>query len=679
MRSPSHFLPAVLFCRSLRGLLVLVLCGSPPAAGQTFTATTAQTVFNQEAQKLKLALGEIPTNRYPRSTDSTGKWITNLNTEPVAWTQGFFPGNLWFMFEHSRDPLWRSAADVWTRNLEVQKTNTQTHDLGFKMWNSFGTAYRVTREPYYRDVVLAAAESLASRYRPAAQVISTGDWNPDWKLPMVVDTMINLELLFWASENGGRPEWKQLALSHALTTLREIVRPNGSTYHVVDFDPGTGAVRFKKTYQGAADESTWSRGQVWAFYGFIMAYRYSKDARMLEAARKTADYYLSRLPSNGVPNWDFDSNLQSPDSSAAAAAASALLELATFETIPANSTRYRDAALNMLSTLATPAYLSSGTANRGLLLHGVGHLPAGKEVDVSLIYGDYYYLEAVLRYLYGSPSIPFLRVVLPNGGETLRPGQIQAMRWSTFSGVGRVHLDVSYDGGGSWQRVQTDLLNTGEYFWTVPATATNRGLFRVSPTGGRARPAVSANSFTIGGITAPPPVFNDEFNRSGTLGGTWIPTRGSFSANGSAAVSARVQSYAFWNGSPALNDTSVIRLSTPIKPTYVGALARAANDGSPDREHYGAFVAPDGLIYLARRDNWSYTFLATGPRFPSGTHELSLTASGTGPVSLSVKLDGTQVLSYSDSSARARKNAGRAGIVDYNGAGQTIDRFAVTR
>jgi unsaturated chondroitin disaccharide hydrolase len=207
---------------------------------------------------------------------------------------------------------------------------------------------------------------------------------------------MNLELLLWGAENGGNPDWKRMALNHALTNLRDAVRPDGSTYHIVDYDPATGQVRRKETLQGFADESTWARGQAWAIYGYTMVYRYTRDPRMLAAAQKVTEYYLARLPPDLVPNWDFDAPRQQKDSSTAAVVAAALLELSGYVDSPARE-RYLDTALRTLDVLSSRDYLAEGTNDPGILLHGVHDLPAMKYVDTALIYGDYYFVEGVLR------------------------------------------------------------------------------------------------------------------------------------------------------------------------------------------------------------------------------------------------------------------------------------------
>ncbi len=382
----------------LGGLCVLV---AGPARAFDDAAADRSLQFARQQLNRSATNPQIPTNQYPKaSTDGTWKLVPN--TDMIGWVQGFFPGQLWYMYDQGRDPFWKTKADAWTRNLELQKTNTQTHDLGFKFMPSFGHAYRLTGDTYYRDVLLTAAGSLATRFNSTVGVIDCCDWNSAWQVPMVTDTMVNLELLFWASQNGGNPAWKDMALRHALKTMTDMVRADGGTWHVVDYTT-SGTIRSKGTFQGFSNSSTWARGQAWAIYGFTMAYRYTRDARMLQTAQKVTDYYLARLPADSVPNWDFDAPSQQKDSSAAAITASALLELSTFVTDPTVAQRYRNAALAMLDSLSSPAYLAAGTTSPGVLLHGVAFFttpikPSGEDIDKSLIYGDYYFVEALVRF-----------------------------------------------------------------------------------------------------------------------------------------------------------------------------------------------------------------------------------------------------------------------------------------
>jgi unsaturated chondroitin disaccharide hydrolase len=257
----------------------------------------------------------------------------------------------------------------------------------------------LTGDPYYRDVLLTAASSLASRYSSEVGAISCCDWNyPNWQFPVVIDTMMNLELLLWAAANGGQDDWRNMAIHHADRTAADIVRADGSTYHFADYDPVSGTLLNRGTFQGYSDDSTWARGQAWAMYGYTMVYRYTHARRFLTLAQRTTDWYLSHLPDDGVPNWDFDAPILVKDSSAAAIAASAMLELSGYVKDSTVAKRYRAAAVRTLEILSSSAYLAKGTTSQSILLHGVRFLPAGKGIDVGLVYGDYYFLEALTRF-----------------------------------------------------------------------------------------------------------------------------------------------------------------------------------------------------------------------------------------------------------------------------------------
>jgi unsaturated chondroitin disaccharide hydrolase len=385
---------------------------SPSAAhaDAVFRSQVLQTLAFAE-QQLVDSIGEVddPT-RFPRSTDSsTGLWTTRSSSD---WTAGFFPGELWLMYEYTGNPVLRSAAEQWTAGVAPQATNTGTHDVGFMIFNSSGQAYRITGDDGYRQTVLTAAASLDSRF--SSVVGATRSWDfGSWSFPVIVDNMMNLELLFWSSKHGSDPmamqQWSSHAVSHADVTIASHVRPNGSTFHVVDFDPVTGAILSQETHQGYQDWSTWARGQAWGLYGFVMAYRETHASNFLATAEALADYFLSNLPADQIPYWDFDApNIPNEprDSSAAAIAASGLLELSTLAGDPADRQIYRSAAEGILGSLMSSAYLSDGQVSSGILLHGTGNKPAGGEIDVSLIYGDYYLIEALVRYLALPPADP---------------------------------------------------------------------------------------------------------------------------------------------------------------------------------------------------------------------------------------------------------------------------------
>ncbi len=332
-----------------------------------------------------------------KSTQPDGSWNS---IKPGDWTSGFYPGLLWFISEYSKEPDFRKWAQEWTASLEEQKNNTGDHDTGFRIYCSYGNGYRITHRSEYRDVILTAARSLATRFNPKVGCIRSWDFG-DWTFPVIIDNMMNLEMLFWASKNGGDPAWYDLAVKHALTTMQNHIRPDGGSFHVVDYDPETGMVRGKYTHQGYQENSTWSRGEAWAIYGFTVAYRETGNKQFLETAQKIAHYFLSHLPEDHVPYWDFQAPKiphEPRDSSAAAIAASALLELSTLVPEKVEKNNLHQAAGEILKSLCSPAYLTEGTKLASLLQHATGSKPHDSEVDVGIIYGDYYFVEALLRF-----------------------------------------------------------------------------------------------------------------------------------------------------------------------------------------------------------------------------------------------------------------------------------------
>jgi len=333
----------------------------------------------------------------PVSAEPGGAWKT---AGIYDWRSGFFSGCLWYAYEFTRDETLEAAAVRWTEALEPAQWFKGNHDVGFMMFTSFGNGYRITGNPAYRDILLEAARSLSTRFNEKVGSILSWDQDSRWKFPVIIDNMMNLELLFWAAKNGGGEEFRRIAMAHALTTLKNHVRPDGSTFHVVDYDPETGAVRARKTWQGYADDSAWSRGQAWGLYGFTMAYRETTHQVFLETARRIADYFIAHLLDDSVPWWDFHASgipSEPRDSSAAAIAASGLLELAGLVPERAVSETYRMTALSILRSLSGPPYRAGEGLNTAILAHATGNKPHGAEIDISLIYGDYYYIEALLR------------------------------------------------------------------------------------------------------------------------------------------------------------------------------------------------------------------------------------------------------------------------------------------
>lgn len=355
---------------------------------------------------------------FPRTIDAKGKLVS---TNMYDWTPGFFPGTLWYSYEYKPDNALLQAATQWTEKLEPLKDFKEHHDLGFMVYCSYGNAYRITKNEKYKDILVQAARSLSTRFDSRVGCIKSWNafksWhgNRTYPFPVIIDNMMNLELLFFATKVTGDSSFYKLAVTHADNTLKNQFRKDFSSYHVICYDPATGAVTGKETAQGYADNSTWSRGQAWAIYGYTMTYRETRNPVYLQAAIKMADFFLDHqnLPKDKVPYWDFNIHqkgytpgknsfaLSVPtphrDASAAAITASALFELSTYA--PKKEKKFRTAAISMLSSLSAPAYKAAEQTNGHFILkHSVGSIPHQNEIDVPLVYADYYYIEALLRY-----------------------------------------------------------------------------------------------------------------------------------------------------------------------------------------------------------------------------------------------------------------------------------------
>jgi len=319
------------------------------------------------------------------------------------WTSGFWPGTLWYLYEYSQEPNLKDVADQFTEYLRPLSEKPATdHDLGFQVFNSFGNGYRLTGNAEYKKVILRTADTLATLYNPAVGTILS--WprpvpNMEWpNHNTIMDNMINLELLFWASKNGGDSSLYQIAVAHAETTMANHFRPDFTSYHVVVYDRETGERIKGVTHQGYSDESMWARGQAWAIYGYTMVYRETKDPKFLDFAQKVTRPYLDNLPEDFIPYWDFQApNIpdEPRDASAAAVVASALLELAEYSD-KALAKEYRNKAIAMLEELSSPRYCPED-GNPAFLRHSTGHYPNGSEIDYSIIYADYYYIEGLTR------------------------------------------------------------------------------------------------------------------------------------------------------------------------------------------------------------------------------------------------------------------------------------------
>ena len=343
------------------------------------------------AEQLK---NEPDTACFPRSIKE-GKYRLE---HPTDWTSGFYPGSMWLAYELTGDEALAKEARKYTDRLQDMQYYTGNHDLGFMMFCSYGQGIRLKPEPTDSLILIHSSESLCSRFRPEVGLIRSWDFG-DWSYPVIIDNMMNLELLFEATAFSGDSTFYNIAVKHADTTMAHHFRPDNSCYHVVDYDPETGEVRKRQTAQGYADESAWARGQAWALYGYTTCYRYTKDKKYLDQAQKVYNFIFNNknMPEDLIPYWDYDApNIPNEprDASAAACTASALYELNGY--LPGN--HYKETADKIMESLGSPAYRAKvGTNGNFILMHSVGSIPHGQEIDVPLNYADYYFLEGLMR------------------------------------------------------------------------------------------------------------------------------------------------------------------------------------------------------------------------------------------------------------------------------------------
>jgi chondroitin AC lyase len=355
--------------------------------------------------------------KIPRTITNGGELVT---VDIFDWTSGFFAGNLWYMYELTSDDKWKKQAEKWTEALDSVQYFSSHHDVGFMINCSYGNGLRLTGNKDYEKVMIQAAKSLSKRYSPVTKCIKSWDYRKawdgktEWFYPVIIDNMMNLELLFKATRLSGDSTFQKIAIQHALTTMKNHYRDDFSSFHVVDYDTITGQVLDKATCQGFVDGSSWARGQSWGLYGFTMCYRYTRDARFLKFAENIAGYILNHpnLPKDMVPFWDYNVvdlglipewnydpskyPIIPRDASAAAITCSALFELSEYS--KTNGERYYSAASKILESLSSPAYMAIPGNNKYFILnHSVGSIPHGVEIDVPLVYADYYFLEALTR------------------------------------------------------------------------------------------------------------------------------------------------------------------------------------------------------------------------------------------------------------------------------------------
>jgi unsaturated chondroitin disaccharide hydrolase len=390
-----------MFIKSFSTVFIIIMMQLILMAQPVSVKKLAEDNLNFSVKQYKQMLSDLDTtNQLPRSINKNG--TINL-VKSDDWTSGFFPGSLWYLYEFTKDVFWKKKAELYTERLYKEQYNTQTHDVGFMINCSYGNGYRLIDTKEYEKVIIQSAKSLSKRFRPVVGCIQSWGSNKRWQDPVIIDNMMNLELLFNATKLNGDSLFYKIAVTHANTTIKNHFRPDYSSYHVVNYDTLTGKVLSKNTAQGYSDESAWARGQAWGLYGFTIAYRETRDKDYLFQAKHIADFILNNrnLPEDMIPYWDFNApNIPNEprDASSAAIICSALYELSTYSKDEGN--KYKKAADKILRSLSSTEYRANLKENNDFILkHSVGSKPADSEVDVPLIYADYYFIEANLRCL----------------------------------------------------------------------------------------------------------------------------------------------------------------------------------------------------------------------------------------------------------------------------------------
>jgi unsaturated chondroitin disaccharide hydrolase len=350
-----------------------------------------QVALEFAARQLRHLIETYP-DYFPMYT-AHGKW-KHGGEAWTNWCEGFLGGQLWLIYQSTGDTWWREKAEHYSRLIEHRKTDRTVHDLGFLFWPAWKRWYDVTGDPAANDVVIEAGRTLALRFKDKGRYLCS--FVADNSL--FIDIMANVGIIFYAAQQTGDEDLWRIANQHCLVTRRTLVRGDGSTAHEGIFDAETGEFLRQSTHQGWRADSSWARGQAWAIYGFGTAYAFTRDARFLQTAEACANYYIERTPDRGVPpnDWDEPAPELAYESSAAAIAASGLLHLAGLTGDPARVHMYRQYALRILDTLTTPEFLAIETPGwEGILMHGIYHRRRGLGVDESVMWGDYFFLEAI--------------------------------------------------------------------------------------------------------------------------------------------------------------------------------------------------------------------------------------------------------------------------------------------
>jgi len=377
--------------------LLLLLCQAYTFGTFAQKQDWYQKAINTSKSQLKQAVKIYDPYNNPRSIEPDGSVRLAHKRD---WTCGFFPGTLWYMYELTGEKWLKNEATRFTEALDSVQNFKYTHDVGFMLYCSYGNGLRLTGNEKYQEVLINGAESLSSRFNPQVGCLRSWDFG-DWQFPVIIDNMMNLELMMWASKTSKNTKYKNIAVSHANTTMENHFRSDYSSYHVVSYDTLTGKAIQHQTFQGYADNSSWARGQAWGVYGYTMMYRTTGNPKYLNQAKDIAHLIMNhpRLPKDKVPYWDYDApeaDFICRDASAAAITACALFELSTYEK---EGSKYFSFAEDILKSLSSDDYLAKVGDNANfLLMHSVGSLPNNSEVDVPINYADYYYLEAMIKY-----------------------------------------------------------------------------------------------------------------------------------------------------------------------------------------------------------------------------------------------------------------------------------------
>ncbi|RZJ56063.1 MAG: glucuronyl hydrolase [Flavobacterium sp.] len=386
----------VSFIFSILGFALLVTACKSKNNSQTNSASDPKNLL--ETRYRMMMEYPVDSMSMPRSMTIKSNLIKKVPSRD--WTSGFFAGNLWQLYRLTGNPDYKKQAEKWTPFSKKESVNRGSHDVGFKVYCAFGEGLKVEKNADYEKTIIKGAETLCTRFNEKVGAIRSWDFNKEiWDYPVIIDNMMNLELLFEASKLSGNPKYKDVAIKHANTTLKNQFREDNSCYHVIDYDPNTGAVRKKTTLQGYNDDSVWARGQAWAVYGFTMSYRYTKDEAYKKQAEATARFFMENknLPEDGIPYWDFKDPAipnSARDVSAATVMASALYELYGYT----KNKSYLAFADKIITTLHSDKYILDKNINAPFILdHSTGNWPKHDEIDEPIVYADYYFLEALLR------------------------------------------------------------------------------------------------------------------------------------------------------------------------------------------------------------------------------------------------------------------------------------------